>query len=157
MNQSSLLLLYFFPQVKYNALVQNQAMAAGIELKCEAISERVTSNGHRLTQVIVNLLSNAIKYNHRGGSVTVGVCVGPQDTIEIRVEDTGVGIDSEDAEKLFAPFSRLTYATQSEIDGTGIGLALSKFLVERMHGQIGFYPEQHQGSCFGCACLEPSL
>lgn len=130
------------------SLVQNQAEAAGIELKCEVTSERVTSNDQRLTQVIVNLLSNAIKYNHRGGSVTVSVCAGPQDMIEIRVEDTGVGIDPEDAEKLFAPFSRLTYATQSEIDGTGIGLALSKFLVERMHGQIGFHPGMHRGSCF---------
>lgn len=130
------------------SLVQNQAQIADISLRYEPTRQRVTANANRLTQVMVNLLSNAIKYNHSGGSVTVTVAELPEETLEIRVQDTGVGINPEEAEKLFAPFSRLTYATQNEIEGTGIGLTLSKFLIEHMNGSIGLDPLKREGSVF---------
>lgn len=130
------------------SLVQNQAQIAEIRLNYEATDLQVTANSNRLTQVMVNLLSNAIKYNHTRGSVTVTVATLPQAIVEIRVQDTGVGIDPEEAEKLFAPFSRLTYATNNEIEGTGIGLTLSKFLMERMNGSIGLEHPEQPGSIF---------
>ncbi|MFK8047474.1 MAG: sensor histidine kinase [Halioglobus sp.] len=129
-------------------LVQNQAGDAEIQLIYKATDLKVIANSNRLTQVMVNLLSNAIKYNNTGGSVTVTVDTLPNAVAEIRVEDTGVGINPEEAEKLFAPFSRLTYATHNEIEGTGIGLTLSKFLIERMNGTIGLEHSRKQGSIF---------
>ncbi len=130
------------------SLVENQAQSAAIDLNYERTELQVIANSPRLVQVIVNLLSNSIKYNHSGGSVTVTVAGLPQETVEIRVEDTGVGINPEEVEKLFAPFSRLTYATHNEIEGTGIGLTLSKFLIEHMNGSIGLDPAKLEGSVF---------
>ncbi len=130
------------------SLVKNQAGEMNITLSYEQTGFSVMASSPRLIQVLVNLLSNAIKYNHKCGAVTLSAKALAQGQIEVVVEDTGVGIDPKDQEKVFAPFSRLTYATHNEIDGTGIGLALSKFLVEHMNGRIGFDPAPVQGTVF---------
>jgi PAS domain S-box-containing protein len=88
----------------------------------------------RMRQVLVNLLSNAVKYNHAGGNVVVSWERGG-DSGCLRIADTGLGMTSEKLERLFEPFNRLG-AEKSKIEGTGIGLVLSRRLVELMDGEL---------------------
>lgn len=106
----------------------------------------VLADRQRLKQAMLNLLANAVKYNHEGGSATVSVD-RMADSITIRVSDTGPGIRSEDQERLFSPFDRLG-AERTGIEGTGLGLALTKALVEGMGGSIGVESEMGTGSTF---------
>jgi PAS domain S-box-containing protein len=113
----------------------------------------VLADRQRLKQAMLNLLANAVKYNHEGGSATVSVD-RMADSITIRVSDTGPGIRSEDQERLFSPFDRLG-AERTGIEGTGLGLALTKALVEGMGGSIGVESEMGTGSTFWLA-LRPA-
>ena len=89
----------------------------------------------RLQQVLTNIVSNAIKYTEKGEIVIV--VKDTRKAVEIRVEDTGMGISSEDQKKLFAPFFRVTNESMSTITGTGLGMWITKQLVELMGGTIG--------------------
>jgi len=113
----------------------------------------VLADRQRLKQAMLNLLANAVKYNHEGGSATVSV-ERMADSITIRVSDTGPGIRSEDQVRLFLPFDRLG-AERTGIEGTGLGLALTKALVEGMGGSIGVESEIGTGSTFWLA-LRPA-
>ena len=103
----------------------------------------------RLKQVVINLLSNAIKYNRIGGSVSVTVTGSPraQARTRIRVRDTGDGLSPSDMAQLFQPFNRLGKENSDE-QGTGIGLVVSKRLVEQMGGEMGVSSTQGTGSEF---------
>lgn len=107
----------------------------------------VQADRQRLKQVILNLLSNAIKYNHEGGSVTVGCTAGDGDRLRVEVSDTGRGIPEQKMALLFSPFERLG-ADETGVEGTGVGLALSKKLTEVMGGRIGVVSQFGQGSRF---------
>jgi CheY-like chemotaxis protein len=107
----------------------------------------VQADHHRLKQVLVNLLSNAIKYNRRGGMVTISCVDRPQNRLRLEVTDTGAGILAEKLARLFTPFERLD-AEQSGVEGTGLGLALSKGLVELMGGTLGVESAVGVGSTF---------
>jgi PAS domain S-box-containing protein len=102
------------------------------------------ADNQRLKQVLVNLIVNAIKYNRPGGKVTVSVRA-EDSTARIEVADTGLGIEEHSIQKLFTPFERLR---ASEVEGTGLGLALSKAIVEGMGGKIGVRSVAGQGSTF---------
>ncbi|WP_338811448.1 ATP-binding protein (plasmid) [Agrobacterium leguminum] len=95
----------------------------------------VLADRRRLLQVFLNLLSNAVKYNRPSGSVTVSHCA-MSDHIRIEVSDTGPGIPADRVARLFTPFDRLEAGISQE--GTGLGLALSKHLVDAMGGTLGF-------------------
>jgi signal transduction histidine kinase/DNA-binding response OmpR family regulator len=101
----------------------------------------------RLRQVLLNLLSNAIKYNHRGGSVTLTVEGRPDDFVRVAVTDTGPGITDGDRDRLFVPFERLS-ASRSGVEGTGLGLVVSRNLAERMGGRLGVSSSPGEGSTF---------
>ncbi|WP_158498873.1 PAS domain S-box protein [Magnetospira sp. QH-2] len=101
----------------------------------------------RLRQILLNLLSNAIKYNKKGGTVTVSVQEPVDEFIRISITDTGPGIAPEKQEALFEPFNRLG-AESSEIEGTGIGLALTRKMVEHLGGRVGFSSTLGEGSTF---------
>lgn len=101
----------------------------------------------RLKQVIVNLISNAIKYNRPQGSVLLRIARGAAGRVRVEVEDTGFGIVPEKQPGLFEPFERLGADAQG-IEGTGIGLIISKRLVEAMGGSIGFTSTPGEGSLF---------
>jgi PAS domain S-box-containing protein len=101
----------------------------------------------RTKQVLLNLLSNAIKYNRAGGGVDVHVTEVDGSRLAVRITDTGRGIAPEHLERLFSPFDRLG-AEQSGIEGTGLGLALSKLMVEAMHGRLTVESMVDVGSTF---------
>lgn len=131
------------------ALVEGQASARGIRLSVAQPGDAciVIVDHTRLKQVFVNILSNAIKYNREGGTVQVHCeTVGPG-RICVRIEDSGSGLSPEQLGRIFQPFERLGQETGA-IEGTGIGLALSKRLVELMGGCIGVNSVAGQGSVF---------
>lgn len=107
----------------------------------------VMADRQRLRQVLLNLLSNAIKYNVEGGKVSVACGTNQENAVRITVSDTGPGMTAEQCEKLFRPFERLV-GDSSAVEGTGLGLALSKGLVEAMKGAIGVDSAPGNGSTF---------
>ena len=107
----------------------------------------VLADRTRLKQVFLNLLSNAVKYNRENGSVIVGCEQRDDGVLRIKVSDTGIGIMNKDLDYLFKPFTRLV-TEKSEIEGSGIGLNISKQFVELMQGEIGVDSQPGQGSCF---------
>jgi PAS domain S-box-containing protein len=107
----------------------------------------VVADRQRLKQVLLNLLSNAVKYNRNGGLVTITCDATQSKNWRISITDTGQGISPQDLDYLFIPFERLS-ADKSSVEGTGLGLALAKRLVELMEGQIGVESVQGQGSTF---------
>jgi PAS domain S-box-containing protein len=101
----------------------------------------------RLKQVLLNLLSNAVKYNREKGTVTVGAATTGSGMIRISITDTGHGIPDAKHDEVFRPFSRLG-AEASKIEGTGIGLTISRQLVENMGGRLDFESNVGEGSTF---------
>lgn len=101
----------------------------------------------RLKQVLINLLSNAIKYSKKGSMVDIDCVAININNLRISITDTGAGIAAEDLPNLFVPFSRFTTEKLS-IEGTGIGLTITKQLIELMHGKIGVTSQLGEGSCF---------
>ncbi len=101
----------------------------------------------RTKQIILNLLSNAIKYNKPNGIVEVSYGSTSNDKLRIIISDTGIGIDTKKQKQLFEPFNRLG-AEQSNIEGTGVGLYITKQLLDMMNGQIGFENNQESGTTF---------
>jgi signal transduction histidine kinase len=99
-----------------------------------------------LSLVLSNLISNAVKYTRAG---SVAVCLRREvPWAVVEVEDTGIGIPAEDIPKLFGEFYRASNARGSDIQGTGVGLAGVKELVERFGGEIGLASEENEGSVF---------
>ncbi len=107
----------------------------------------VTADGQRLKQVMLNLLSNAIKYNRPGGTVSLSWEQTGAQLVWITVSDTGRGIAPEEMDRLFEPFERLG-ADESGVEGTGLGLALSKRLLDGMGGALRGESTLGQGSRF---------
>jgi CheY-like chemotaxis protein/anti-sigma regulatory factor (Ser/Thr protein kinase) len=130
------------------AMIEPQAQKSGIRMSFPTfqISYFVTADRTRLKQVLINLLSNAIKYNRAQGSVEV-TCSATAQRIRISVQDTGEGLSSLKIAQLFQPFNRLGQEAGVE-EGTGIGLVVSKRLVELMGGEIGVESAVGVGSVF---------
>ena len=126
-------------------LPQAQERDVGIGYS-DSFDFEVLADQLRLKQVILNLLSNAIKYNRRNGSVTLH-CRVLKKSVRFSVTDTGHGIAPDLRERLFTAFDRLDAETRG-IEGTGLGLTLSKTLVEAMGGTLGFESTVDEGSTF---------
>ncbi|MHB8057525.1 MAG: PAS domain S-box protein [Desulfuromonadaceae bacterium] len=131
------------------AMIEPQAKKRGIsvtfvhfETPCFVLADRT-----RVKQVLINLLSNAIKYNKVGGTVVVESVLNNADSVRISVRDSGEGLTPEQLTQLFQPFNRLGQEANSE-QGTGIGLVVSKRLVEWMGGVIGVESTVGSGSVF---------
>ena len=129
-------------------LVKPLAVDRGIVLHA-AIEQpwMVMADRHRLDQVLLNLLSNAIKYNRDQGQVEIYGEASQHNKVRIWVTDTGKGITSEQAKRLFKPFERLG-AEHGNIPGAGLGLAIVKQLLEAMGGEIGIESVPGQGARF---------
>lgn len=131
------------------AMIQPQAQQKGIRLDFAPFDRPVfvDADRTRLKQVLINLLSNAIKYNRVGGTVKVTCSAQDGQRLQIRVQDTGNGLDPEQLGQLFQSFNRLGQESSAE-QGTGIGLVMSKRLVELMGGAIGAQSTVGVGSVF---------
>lgn len=131
-----------------HALVSPIVSAAGLRfiLNLPAKGTTASADRRRVTQVILNLVANAAKYNRTGTMVEL-TCQQDENSVRVSVTDDGEGIDGNDVPRLFTPFDRLGQQTRAKVEGTGLGLALSKRLVESMDGQIGFEQRQ-KGACF---------
>jgi len=131
------------------AMIEPQALKRGIGMTFPSfeVPHFVEADRTRVKQVLINLLFNAIKYNKPGGTVVIEYSVSRAETIHISVRDTGVGLAPEQMEQLFQPFNRLGKETGAE-EGTGIGLVVTKRLVELMGGRIGADSTVGIGSVF---------
>jgi PAS domain S-box-containing protein len=130
-------------------MIEPQAQKYGITMSfCElAKSCFVLADRTRVKQILINLLSNAIKYNHAGGAVVVECSASFPERIRISIKDTGPGLSPDELAQLFQPFNRLGRAAGGE-EGTGIGLVMTKRLVELMGGVIGVKSAVGVGSVF---------
>ncbi|WP_338065749.1 ATP-binding protein [Rhodoferax antarcticus] len=130
-------------------LMMPMALKKEVSLHFAALPEPcfVDADRTRLKQVVINLLSNAIKYNRVGGSVTV-ICIERKPGwVRLSVQDTGDGLSANKVAQLFQPFNRLGKESSDE-EGTGIGLIVSKRLVEQMGGEMGVISAEGAGSVF---------
>ncbi|MEA2219303.1 MAG: hypothetical protein QOJ35_1929 [Solirubrobacteraceae bacterium] len=117
---------------------------------CEEHEIHVMADRQRLKQVLLNLLSNAVKYNRDGGDVRVSTARSSPRTARIEIIDSGIGIADDDLARAFAAFERLG-AEATDVEGTGLGLALTKRLIEAMGGTIGVDSEVGCGTTFWLA------
>jgi PAS domain S-box-containing protein len=108
----------------------------------------VTLDRQKFVQVLYNLLSNAVKFTERGGSVYINVDRDGTDTLRICVRDTGIGIDGKDVGKLFVEFQQLDSGATRRFGGTGLGLALTKKIIDFQHGSISVASNPGRGSAF---------
>ncbi len=131
------------------AMIEPQAQKRGIGMRFPRFDTPcfVKADRTRIKQVLINLLFNAIKYNTPGGSVVVELLPAPPDALRISVRDTGAGLTPEQLAQLFQPFNRLGKEAGAE-EGTGIGLVVTKRLVELMGGVIGVDSSVGIGSVF---------
>jgi len=142
-------------------MIEPLAMKCGIGLIFPLFEDTpfVKADRTRLKQVLINLLSNAIKYNRTGGTVEVICTMSATRLTRISVNDTGDGLTAEKLAQLFQPFNRLGQESGNE-EGTGIGLVVSKRLIELMGGEIGVKSTVGTGSAFWIdlhAALAPRL
>ncbi len=131
-------------------LIQPEAADRGIKVENtipEDLDVCVQADATRLKQVLINLLSNAVKYNRRHGKVTLSMETPSHEKLGIHVVDTGKGIAPEKIENLFEPFDRLD-ADEFDSSGTGIGLTITRQLLELMDGTITVQSTVGKGSCF---------
>jgi CheY-like chemotaxis protein len=132
------------------AMVQPQAAERRIRVDAETATGsklHMLADRQRLKQVVLNLLSNAVKYNRAAGMVTVTCQPCDGERVRLMVTDTGPGIPEDKIDLLFSPFERLG-AEQTDVEGTGIGLAFSKRLAEAMGGVLGVDSQPGVGSTF---------
>jgi CheY-like chemotaxis protein len=131
------------------AMIEPQAQMRGIAMSFPLFErpQFINADRTRVKQVLINLLFNAIKYNKPHGSVSVECAVTASDCVRISVRDTGAGLGPEHLAQLFQPFNRLGKESGVE-EGTGIGLVVTKRLVQLMGGTIGADSEVGVGSVF---------
>jgi signal transduction histidine kinase/HAMP domain-containing protein len=131
-------------------LVRPTAARNGIVVRAPEVlrsKQFVRADQQRLKQVLLNLLSNAIKYNRPGGTVEISCEPVGEERVRLVVRDTGVGLAQGKLDRLFTPFDRLG-ADQSGVEGTGLGLALSRGLMQAMGGGLGVESVEGEGSRF---------
>lgn len=133
-----------------STLVRSQAVLKKHKLRVEEIDESlgVVCDKRHIRQMLINLLTNAIKYTPDEGSIRVGAVRLPGGRIKIWVEDSGVGIPSSEQGKVFGAFERVDHKYSTAQVGTGLGMPLTKKLVEVNNGSVGFESEEGKGSTF---------
>jgi PAS domain S-box-containing protein len=136
--------------IESRTMIETQAQERNIHLIFPPSSDMrffVQADRTRVKQVLINLLSNAIKYNREGGTVEVSCCMPEPGRLRVSVRDTGTGLPPEKLTQLFQQFNRLGQEAGS-VEGTGIGLVVTKQLVELMGGTIGVESTVDVGSVF---------
>ncbi|MDH5358808.1 MAG: response regulator [Gammaproteobacteria bacterium] len=130
------------------SIIKGQSHRFYIEFEIDmADNLLITTDERRLRQILLNLLSNAVKYNKQKGRVKITAFKADDDTLTLSIADTGRGISEHSMEKLFTPFERLE-AEKTDIEGTGLGLGITKSLIELMGGTITADSTLGEGSTF---------
>ena len=137
-------------------IISGQIHAKQLELYMDAMdvtNEDVYCDKLRLNQILLNLLSNAVKFTPAGGTVSVRFRQYPgkakgSELYEFRVKDNGIGMSQEFVQKIFSPFERERTSTVSRTQGTGLGMAITKNIVDMMGGTIEVQTEQDKGTEF---------
>lgn len=147
-------------------LISIKAESQGLELLLEGflkVPNRLVGDPLRLGQVLLNLANNAVKFT-RDGQVVVGVSLEKEhaDRVDLKfwVKDTGIGMSADQLNRLFQSFTQADTSTTREFGGTGLGLTISKRLVEMMGGEIAVESQPGVGSCFSFRVsfgLDPSI
>ncbi|MFO7603386.1 MAG: response regulator [Gammaproteobacteria bacterium] len=142
----------YLPEIvdECRSLIEPLAAQSAIELKfnnAACLDVWLQADRMRLKQILLNLLSNAIKYNRPGGHIRFDCELAARDAITLSICDTGVGISADKLAQLFEAFERLG-AEDTDVEGTGIGLMISRHMVELMGGQMTVRSKPGEGSCF---------
>jgi PAS domain S-box-containing protein len=129
-----------FPLVKNKGITIQREVAAGVR--------SITLDRRKFMQVLYNLVSNGVKFNDEGGEIRILADLEDQDSLRLRVCDTGIGIDPANFAKLFVEFQQLDSGAARRFDGTGLGLALTKKIIEFQGGRIDVESELGVGTTF---------
>jgi PAS domain S-box-containing protein len=108
--------------------------------------DHISLDRHKFKQILLNLLSNAVKFTNSGGRVDIGAAHLPGGELQLQVTDTGIGMATEDLSRLFVEFQRIERGAASRLQGTGLGLALTRKLIEIQHGTITVQSELGRGT-----------
>jgi signal transduction histidine kinase len=129
-------------------IAAGQAANSGIDIEVLSTPDvMICGDERRLRQVLINLLSNAIKFSPNGSKVEITAVVDLANQLTIRVADRGIGIAPEDLERIFMPFVQVANTLNRTTAGTGLGLSLSRLLVERHGGTLVLESSSGQGTC----------
>ena len=132
-------------------MIKEKAEKHGIELKLN-IDKKVldiAADERKVKQIIYNVLSNSVKFTPQGGSITITVQEKDRDNILISIADTGIGIEDKDKHKVFEEFQQIDSTYSRQYAGTGLGMPLSKKMVELHHGKMWFESKgKNKGTCF---------
>ena len=135
-------------------IIQDQAAAKEINFLMETagvVHERIFCDRLRFNQVLLNLISNAVKYTNQGGDVTVTISEVPSIkeghvSIDFEIRDNGIGMSPEFVDHIFEPFERENNAASNVVQGTGLGMAITKNIIDLMGGDIVINSTQGEGT-----------
>ncbi|WP_197068270.1 response regulator [Candidatus Soleaferrea massiliensis] len=149
---------FILPELVHSfvTIVQPQAKSKELDFDISISNiehERVIGDTLRINQILLNIMGNAIKFTPSGGSVHVKICELPPQhkgygTYQFVISDTGIGMSEAFLERLYEPFERVQTSTNSKIEGTGLGMAITKSIVDMMNGQIAVQSELGKGTRF---------
>ncbi len=138
-----------------NTMVMSQCSEKGLKYECRVlggVSDYYIGDDMKLKQVLINILSNAIKFTDAPGSVSLTVertgAFGEQSTLKFVISDTGIGISQDFISQIFDPFTQEDSSRSSKYGSTGLGMAITRSIVELMNGEISVSSEKGKGSEF---------
>ena len=141
-----------------STMIGGQCQEKGLDFECEirgSLRDYYIGDAMKLKQVLINILGNAVKFTPRGGRISLEVeqTASFQDKVTLRfvIRDNGIGMDKDFLPKLFKPFSQEDISSTSKYGSTGLGLAITKSIVELMHGRISVESEKGKGTVFTVA------
>lgn len=127
-------------------LMRHKAEKAGLKIRVHTPQmPEIEADFRALKQILLNLLTNAIKFTPHGGTITVSAAM-TDDNVHIAVADTGIGIAQKDMERLARPFEQIENQFSKTKEGTGLGLALTKSLIEMHSGRLDIDSTQGAGT-----------
>jgi two-component system phosphate regulon sensor histidine kinase PhoR len=129
--------------------VRAKAEEKSIKLNCDIVLsvKNIRGNQFSIEEMLSNLLLNAIKYTPVDRSINISAR-NQDDSIQVEISDTGIGIPAEERDRIFDEFFRASNARRTERDGTGLGLSIVKYIVERHGGEISVESEEGRGTTF---------
>ncbi|MBO0332410.1 HAMP domain-containing histidine kinase [Sneathiella sp. CAU 1612] len=130
-------------------IIRDHAAERGVRLAFDIPAQdyHMIGDPRLLVQVFLNLFSNAVKFTHKGGLVAIGFeALDSSGNLAIRIKDTGIGIDPENIEKVFAPFVQIESSMARNYEGTGLGLPLTKNIMELHNGTITLDSQLGEGT-----------